>query len=149
MSGCPAGEPGRGLTLGMGWWMLLPPNSTGLAAREQISDLPHREKERLMPTGLGNAMQQSARRTRLADCLSGCTASKQQAWLIFRVAQGQSQPMCDHVARQGHCMSAKVETTSSRNLVQHVDSWTRLELQGPTMDEAAFSTGLRILVILS
>lgn len=45
-----------------------------------------------MPTGLGSAMQQRARRTRrgraLAYCLSRCTASKQQALLIFRVAQG-------------------------------------------------------------
>lgn len=48
-----------------------------------------------------------------------------------------------------HRVSAKAEIASNRNLVQPVDCRTRLELQGPTMDEAACSTGLKIRVSLS
>lgn len=57
--------------------------------------------------------------------------------------------MCDHVARHDTACPQKQKETSKHNLVQPVDCRTGLKLQGPTMDEEAASTDLKILVTLS
>lgn len=75
-----------------------------------------------MPTGLGNS--HAAKRAEDAPGRLPLTLHSIQAAGLAHSSGSTSisQPHVRSRCKAGHCMSAKVETTSSRNLVQHVDS---------------------------